>query len=128
MPETRRPTSGDTSPTLTGIPERKNVYISDPASTIAVPLCQWKQDARLASIDAKTDTGTVTFNVEWRAKATPGTTGTELFASDITATSTNATTYGNGIVIPANAYGYFVASATASSPTELWLICEFVPA
>ena len=73
-----------------------------------------------------TDTGTVDWNLEERAEATPGTAGTDVYSSDEVSSSTNSvdTTFANA-TLAEGSWLHFAASAVASSPTKIWVAITF---
>lgn len=99
-------------------------YIEVPVDSDEFMLFRAAVPLVIQSIYGRTDSGTVTFNVERRSA--PGTSGTDAMASDLTATTSgvevNAFSYG---VIPAGQWLYYVASATSGSPTIVWVSIEY---
>jgi hypothetical protein len=104
----------------------KIFYIENPTATDAFPIGYVPQAATLVAVRAITDTGTVTFNIEKRAKLTPDVAGTNAWTLDkqATAAGLEQTVFGAGS-IAADKWLYFAASAIASAPTKLWLSVEF---
>jgi hypothetical protein len=73
-----------------------------------------------------TDTGTVDWNLEERAEATPFTAGTDVYASDEQSSSTNSvdTSFANAS-LAAHAGLEYVASAVSGTPTKLRIQISF---
>jgi hypothetical protein len=106
----------------------KLLYIEGPTSTDEYPICLLEKAVTVSEIRGQTDTGTVRFIIEHRAKATPETTGTEVAnTSDIIASSSGATQSGfSDATIPADRWLTYVCEGTiASSPNRLYVTIEY---
>jgi hypothetical protein len=84
----------------------------------------------MVKVEAATDTGTVTFNIERRTllqvDAADGT-GTDVLTADLVADDTgeNTTTFDNSGAISADEYLVGVITSVASSPTKFWGSIEY---
>jgi len=98
--------------------------IDNPIAGDARPLKGIPANATITFAEYKTDTGTVTFNVEKRPIATPQSAGTDIWTADKTATSTTASTtsFDSEAVVGRNRLVCAITSV-ASSPTvlDLWV-------
>jgi len=113
-----------TTATATVLKQRnkKIAYIETPAANEAYPIMSVQFNCSITRITYKTDTGTVTFNLEERTETDPETSGTTIYSSDQTAGSTmSATTSFSNSGITADNWLYFSASTVSGSPTKLWL-------
>lgn len=105
------------------------LYIENPAATDEIPICYVGDAATVIAVRSVTDAGTVTFNIESRAKFTPMTAGTAVLT-----TAQVADTTGEEETNPANMteaiatdrWLVYKASAVASSPMKLWISLEMV--
>jgi hypothetical protein len=95
-------------------------YIENPTASDSFPIGAFPVACTITRITFITDVGTVDFNLEERVEATPFTAGTDVFAADDQASTTNSvvTSFSNASMA-ANAWLWFAASAVASSPTKL---------
>lgn len=111
------PAGGYTAPTRC-----KMIYVENPTATDLYPMFSIAQTCTVQTVLFQTDAGTITFNLEERASGTPGTAGTDVFASDNSATATLATTSTfSNTSLAAGAWVYLACSAKAGSPTKLWV-------
>lgn len=102
------------------------LYIGDPTATDEFPIKQIPFDATMVSVIAVTDTGTVDFNIEIRGRLTPFLYGNPIWTLDEVATSSGLEQiYFDSDSINADQRLYYVASATASSPTQLDITVEY---
>lgn len=96
-----------------------------PLATDIIPLGKFADNCTIVNVTHKTDTGTVDFNLEKRAAGTPATTGTKVWSADKQADSSyTIETSFTSASITADQWLVYVASAVASSPTELWISIE----
>jgi len=104
----------------------KILYIENPTATDEFPIGYVPDAASMAAVRAITNTGTVDFNIEKRAKLTPNTAGTNLWTADKQATSSGLEqlTFDSG-AIAADEWLHYSASAVTGSPTKLWVSLEF---
>lgn len=104
----------------------KIVYIEDPADDDSFPVLAVGTACTITRITHITDAGTVDWNLEERAEATPATAGTDVYASDEQSGTTNSvdTSFSNDS-LAANTWLHYSASAVASSPTKLWIKITF---
>lgn len=104
----------------------KIIYIELPTAADAFPLGYVPDTATLVAVRAVTDTGTVDFNIEKRAKLTPDVAGTNVWTVDqqATAAGLEQTSFDSG-AISADSWLHFAASATGGSPTKLWVSIEY---
>lgn len=98
------------------------IYIQDIEGTDDFPLGYVPQGCTVTKVVHKTDTGTVTYNIEKRAQLTPDLAGTNIWTVDEVASSTGEViTSFDSASISADQWLNFNASAVASSPTKLWI-------
>lgn len=104
----------------------KILYVENPTATDAFPIGYIPQSATVIAVRAITDTGTVDFNIEKRAKLTPDVAGTNVWTADkqATASGMEQTSFDAGAVA-ADQWLYVAASAIASSPNKLWISVEY---
>ena len=104
----------------------KIVYIEDPVATDSMPVFAVGQACTITRITHITDAGTVDWNLEERAEATPATAGTDVYAADEQSGTGNSvdTSFSNA-ALAANTWLHYSASAVASSPTKLWIKITF---
>lgn len=102
------------------------VYVETPADTDVFPVAFVGDAVTMVKVWGQTDTGTVDFNIEERATTSPGSSGTDTLTADLQSTSSgaNSSSFSNSS-IAADSWLVFVASATASSPTKLWVAFEY---
>ena len=114
---------------LAKLNDSAELYLEPPLGTEALPSRYVPNPSTAQRVFGWCDTGTVTFNVERRAKATPNTTGTNVCSSSVTATSSSveSTSFNSGgsIAPTAGEHLVFVLSAVASSPTKFLGIIEW---
>ena len=105
----------------------KIIYIENPTVSDSFPLGYVPDAATMVAVRAVTDTGTVDFNIEKRAKLTPESAGTDVWSADKQATSSGLeqTSFDSGAV-SADSWLQFAASAVAGSPTKLWVSVQYV--
>ena len=105
----------------------KTIFIEDPVGTDSYPIGTFPVACTITSVIHITDTGTVTFNLEERASATPDVAGTDVFTSDLTATSTSATasTGFNNDGMAAGAWLHYAATSVASTPGFIWISIQY---
>ena len=107
-------------------------YHETPVAADAFPLKGIPRDATLTYADylcddAGADTGTVTFNVEQRATATPFTAGTDIWAADKTATTTSANVTAFTVpAVTAREELWVTITSVANSPTKFRLKLEWI--
>ena len=101
-------------------------YIENPTTSDDYVAKNVPVAATIDSVIHKTDQGTVDFNVEKRAKLTPDSAGTNLFAADEQATNTGQeeTTF-NSAGITAQQWLHLDISATAGGPTKVWIAVRY---
>lgn len=111
--------------------ETRIIYIENPTAADVFPICMIPNTAVMVRVEAITDVGTVTFNIERRTLAQLGEvdgTGTDVLnvPGDLVADATGeaTTSFYNSGAITADEFLEFVASAVASSPTRLWVSVE----
>jgi len=119
---------GDTGPT--GTWERstfkKMMFIEEPEALDEYPLTSVASATTIQRVTYVTDTGTVDFNLEKRAEATPMSAGTNIWSADETASSTSeASTTFNSSAIAEDEWLVFATSATTGVPTKLWINVEY---
>ena len=104
----------------------KIIYIESPTATDSFPLGYVSDAATFVAVRAVTDTGTVDFNIEKRAKLTPDVAGTDIWSADqqATAAGLEQAAFDSGS-IGADSWLHFAASATGGSPTKLWVSIEY---
>ena len=105
----------------------KTIYIEDPVGTDSYPIGTFPVACTITSVTHITDTGTVTFNLEERASTTPDVAGTDVFTSDLTASSTSSTA-STGFAndgMAANAWLYYAATSVASTPGFIWISIQY---
>ena len=104
----------------------KIVYIEDPVATDSFPVLAVGTACTITRITHITDAGTVDWNLEERAEATPATAGTDVYAADEQSGTGNSvdTSFSNA-ALAANTWLHYSASAVASSPTKLWIKITF---
>lgn len=104
----------------------KIIYIEDPTATDSFPMGYVPNAAAMVAVRAVTDTGTVDFNIEKRAKLTPDVAGTDIWTADkqATAAGLEQTGFDSGS-IGADEWLHFSASAVAGAPTKLWVSLEY---
>jgi hypothetical protein len=102
------------------------IYIEDPTATDSFPIGSFPIACTISRITFITDTGTVDFNLEERAEATPFTAGTDVFSVDDQASTTNSvvTSFANA-GMAANSWLWFAASAVASTPGKLIIKIDY---
>ena len=105
---------------------KKIVYIENPAAADSFPVLSVGTACTITRITHITDTGTVDWNLEERAEATPGTSGTDVYAADEQSSSVNSvdTSFSNASLAEGS-WLHYSASAVASTPTKLWIGIEF---
>ncbi len=105
---------------------KKIVYIDPPTATDSFPILSVPFACTITRITHITDTGTVTWNLEERAEATPNTAGTDVYASDEVSSTTNSvdTSFANAS-LAAHSWLHLSASAIGSSPTKFWIAITF---
>lgn len=106
--------------------ETKMLYRENPAADDDYPMFSVPLAATIIRVTHITDTGTVDFNLEERADATPDVAGTDVFSADDQAGSTQSvvTSFDNES-LAANSWLTYCASAVASTPTKLWVAVTY---
>ena len=104
----------------------KIIYIEDPVATDSFPVLAVGTACTITRVTHITDAGTVDWNLEERAEATPATSGTDVYAADEQSSTSNSvdTSFSNDS-LAANTWLHYSASAVASSPTKLWIKITF---
>jgi hypothetical protein len=104
----------------------KMIYIEDPEATDDYPVMKVPFACTITRITHITDTGTVDWNLEERAEATPDVAGTDVYSADEQSSSTSSTdTSFNNATLAQYTWLTYCASAVASSPTKLWVGITF---
>jgi len=104
----------------------KIIYIKAPEVTDAFPVFGLGPACTVTRITHSTEAGTVDWNIEERAEATPFTVGTAIYASDEqSSTSHSVDTSFSNDSIAANAIFFFEVSAIASTPADLLIKVTF---
>jgi len=98
----------------------KMIYIENPTATDSFPLGYVPDAATCVAVRAQTNTGTVDFNIEKRAKTSPFSAGTDIWTADKQATSAGLEqlSFDSGAV-SADRWLQFAASAVSGTPTKL---------
>ncbi len=104
----------------------KIIYIEDPAATDSYPVFAVPTACTITRISHITDTGTVTWNMEERAAATPDVAGTDVYASDEVASAAQSvdTSFSNA-TLAQYSWLHYACTSVASSPTKLWIAVTF---
>ena len=104
----------------------KSIYIETPLSSDEIIVMFTDKDILMTEIRGQTDSGTVTFDVEYRSKADPFNTGTSIPSSSIIATSSGVTQSGwTTEEVPADSWIVYAASGV-SGATKLVVSIEFI--
>jgi len=110
-----------------GTTHTKQFYIENPTSSDSYPIAFMPAATTISEVWAETDTGTVDFNIEFRPHGSAETaTSTQLWTADKTADDDgyNTTTF-NDDTVPTDSWLTYTSSATASSPTKLWIALTY---
>jgi len=104
----------------------KSVYIETPLSSDEIVIMFIDKDILMMEIRGQTDSGTVTFDVEYRPKSAPFNTGTSIPSSSIVATSSGVIQAGwTTEEVPADSWIVYAASGV-SGATKLVVSMEFI--
>lgn len=96
------------------------LYVESPTASDAYPLLfSGRRPGRMIYIAGGTDAGTVDFNVEVRSNLTPFTSGTDIMASELQATTSGATATSFSVRTWMEYSVPFYVSSAASSATKL---------
>lgn len=100
----------------------KIVYVESPKDSDEFPFAYVPDAVTLVELRGVTDTGTVDFNIEHRAAAAPAASGTDVLASDLSATDEGvvASSFVDATV-PGGRWLVYRASAVTGSPGKLWV-------
>lgn len=102
------------------------IYVESPASGDSFPIGFTADAATLTAVRAVTDTGTVDFNIEKRAKLTPDAAGTDVWSADKQATASGLEqTSFDSPAVDSDTWLHFAASAV-SGATKLWISVEYM--
>jgi len=107
-------------------------YLENPVAGLEFPLHFLPYAATMVEVHGVTDTGTMTFNIERRAKTTPDVTGTDVIDSGtaedpdllIDATGEATTSFAASGAVAADQWLVGVVVAVASGPTKAWVAWE----
>ena len=103
----------------------KSIYIETPLSSDEIVIMFTDKDILMMEIRGQTDSGTVTFDVEYRPKSAPFNTGTSIPSSSIVATSSGVIQAGwTTEEVPADSWIVYAASGV-SGATRLVVSMEF---
>ena len=101
------------------------LYVETPRSTDLVPFAYFSAAATVSTVNAKTDSSSVTFQVDQRTQAqlaATGASGTAMFSAVIVANPTGVTGSFATTSITADRWLVYRASATgATGPSKLWV-------
>jgi hypothetical protein len=107
--------------------KRRMIYIETMTASDSYPICMVPVACTITEVTAQTLNGTFTYNLQERAKGTPGSGGTAVFSSAKLGYSTISTeTSFTNSTLAAETWLYFVAaSVSGTPPTHSWVTVEY---
>ena len=102
------------------------VYLEDPKATDVYPIAYYKEDDTISSIQATTDIGIVSFNIDQRSNTVlheTGAAGTIMLTSDLQAISSGATgtSFNSDSISAGNWLVYRCTGVSTPAPSKLWI-------
>jgi len=104
------------------------LYVESPADTDVFPMAYVPDAVTFTLVRAQTDAGTAAFNIERRATTSPGSSGTDIMSSDLTATTSGPTSSAFNSLgqVAADQWLVYVATTSGvSGASKLWVTFEY---
>ena len=108
--------------------EAKFIYIESVTSTDSFPIGFFPAQSTIVKVFGEVDAGSVSFNIEQRAFGGADTSGTDIDATEITATTAGHTLPAASITNPtiaADSWMHLAISSAATATTKLWVAISY---